>query len=130
MRNTDLGLPGPRNGGDVLTLLKQPCQGNLSGRRIVLLAKRADGIDNLEDLGEVLPRVPRDHSTEVILLKVVRGFLNMPLVPDLKDLLLYTYVLTRQQPSAERRVSDDGDAELPGSPEEVCLWTFDVKSKE
>ena len=56
---------------------QQPCEGNLAGSRVVFLADLLQAICELEDVGEVLLRVPRDGFAEVVVLKVVGGFLWM-----------------------------------------------------
>lgn len=53
MQDTNLGVLCTGNRDNILTLLKQPCEGDLSSRCIVLLPDLPDGVDKLEDLGEV-----------------------------------------------------------------------------
>lgn len=53
MQNTNLGVLCTRDRDNILTLLKQPGEGDLSGRCVVLLPDLPDGVDKLKDLGEV-----------------------------------------------------------------------------
>ena len=55
--NTHLDLLGPRNGDDIFSLRKEPCERHLSRRRVVLFSNLLKFFYQLQDLGEVFLRV-------------------------------------------------------------------------
>jgi hypothetical protein len=68
---------GTRDRDDVLSLSQHPRQRDLPGSGVILFADLLQAVRQLEDVGEVLPGVPRDVFTEVTLLKVVGRFLQV-----------------------------------------------------
>lgn len=74
-RNTylDLGRTGDRN--DIVSLSEQPSECDLPSSRVVLLANLLKTDCELENVGEVLLRIPRDLPAEVVLGEVFRPFL-------------------------------------------------------
>jgi hypothetical protein len=76
----------------------------------VLLADFLELIRNSKDVREVLLAVPWHRPPEVALLKVIRGL-----------------VLPGEQTTAQRRVSDNGDAELTSGSEDVKLGVLDIE---
>ena len=67
---------------------QDPSQSDLSGCGVVLLANLLQTICKLEDVGEIFLRVPRDVLTEIVVVEVVRRFLETyqrNVLPLLKD---------------------------------------------
>ena len=67
---------GTRDRDDVLSLGQHPRQSDLAGGRIVSLTNLLQTIREVENIGEILPGVPRDESAEVAVLEVIRRFLR------------------------------------------------------
>ena len=68
-------LCGTGDRDNVFSLSHHPRQGDLTGSDVVSLADFIQAVRELEDVGEVLLRVPRDGFAEVVVLKVVGRFL-------------------------------------------------------
>ena len=67
---------GTRDRDDVLSLSQDPGQSNLAGGRVIFLPDLLQTIREVENIGEILPGVPRDESAEVAVLEVIRRFLR------------------------------------------------------
>ena len=57
---------------DVVALCEEPGNGDLAGRRVVLLRDPLDDVDDLEDLGEVLRGEAGEVAPQVGSLQLVR----------------------------------------------------------
>lgn len=109
---------------------QKPRESDLASRGIVLFADHFQTIGKFENVWEILMRIsnlsgelgtrsapecgdrPIDCTPEVILVKIVWGF-----------------ILTSDEPSAQRRVRYDGDPELPCSFEEIDFLVLDIESE-
>ena len=69
-----VGRPG--DGDDVRALHEEPCERDLARGRAVRLADALESRSELEDVREVLFRVARDLSPEVVFVEVLWSFLQ------------------------------------------------------
>jgi len=67
---------GTRDGDNVLSLSQHPRQSDLTSGSVIPLANLLQTVHEPEDVGEVLLGVPCNSSAEVVVLKVIRRFLQ------------------------------------------------------
>ena len=72
-----LDITRARDRDDVWSLREKPGERNLSRRGIVLRSYLLDFLHDLEDIREVLLRVPRDAAPEIAFFKVIRARLRL-----------------------------------------------------
>ena len=97
-----LNLLCARNRNNILTLRRQPRERQLARRAALLIREGLEAVDQHQVLTEIFRAEAGGDATEVVGRKVV-GTLD----------------LARQKAAAERRVCEDGDAELAASSEQV-----------
>ena len=97
-----LNLLCARNRNNILTLRRQPCERQLARRAALLIREGLEAVDQHQVLTEIFRAEAGGDATEVVGRKVV-GTLD----------------LARQKAAAERRVCEDGDAELAAGSEQV-----------
>lgn len=103
-------LRTPRDGEDVVTLRHQPRERQLAGRDALRLRDRGDFVDKLEVLGEVL-RTEAGHDA-----------------PHVRGLeVIGRAVCAREHAPPDRRVCDNGDAELARGLQHVDLGRLDIE---
>lgn len=107
-----LDLSGAWDRDDILPLGQQPSERQLGGGAALLLGQPGEDSDELQVLREVLGREAGGQEAEVARLEVGARL-----------------VLAGDEAAAQRRVGDDGDAELAACAEEADLWVFDVHAE-
>lgn len=107
-----LNTPGPRNRDNIVTTSHQPRHRQLHGCASLAFRDSLKSTNQLQDLGEVLVRVPRQGRQEWVMSEV-----RMAPVPS------------GQKPTADRAVRNDSDAALATGLEQVDLGAFDVQGE-
>lgn len=102
----------PRNRNHIPPLRQQPRERQLARRAALALRNLPQLVHELQITGEVLGREARGEAAEVAVFKVVGGA-----------------VRARQEAAAERRVGDDGDAELAAGGEQGDGGKLDVEAE-
>ena len=100
----------------VFSLSQHPRQRDLSGGGVVFPADILQTLRELEDVREVLFRVPRNHLAEVPILEVIRGCLqrnSMGCCDVVQE--SFTHIATSEEAPSEGRVGNDLHAEFPRS---------------
>lgn len=103
-----LQLLRPRDRDDILPLLHQPRQCQLPRRDSLSIGNHLQGIHQVDILGEIFVGEARGGASIVALWEVLIGA-----------------ILAGEHAAAERRVSDDGDAEFTARLQKADLWVFD-----
>lgn len=130
MRHFTYLKPGSaRDRDEIFSLSQHPRQCDLSGGGIILLADLLQPVRDLEDVGEVLLRIPRDYLAEVSILEVIRRFLRRKLA-GLHDVQKrFVHKTASEQAPSKGRVSNDLHAEFPRGLQKPDGLPFDVQGE-
>jgi len=117
-----------RDRNDVLSLSQNPCQRNLPSGGIIFLPDLIEAIRNLQDIGKVFLRVPRDEPAEIAIFKVIGGFLSNS--SGRRSFIIWrrpTHIAASDETPSEGSVCDHLDPKFPRSLQESNRLVFDLQ---